>query len=158
MIVKENQWAFVHFPKSYQEKGFVNREIHSIFSDGMVINSVNPGYQPFSCFPVVTASFWVCQRHRYSIPATLQTVCKALQCFRRKALQVSLHRCKSTLGTVLFTFVASQPITTHAHVFAILVHPSPSKSWQDKMSFPFVPWQPHFCYTRCSLDVLADVF
>lgn len=81
MIVKENQWAFVHFPKSYQEKGFVNREIHSIFSDGMVINSVSPGYQPFSCFPVVTASFWVCQRHRYSIPATLQTVCKALQCF-----------------------------------------------------------------------------
>lgn len=158
MILKENQWAFVHFPKSYQEKGFVSREIHSIFSVGMVINFVNPGYQPVSCFPVVTASFWVCQRHLYTIPATLQTVCKALQCFRRKALQVSLHRYKSILGTVLCTCVASQPITAHAYVFAILVHPSPSESLQDKMSFPFVACQPRFCYARCSLDVLSDVF
>lgn len=99
-----------------KDVGFVNREIHSIFSAGMLINFVNPGYQPFSCFPVVTASLWVCQRHLYTIPATLQTVCKVLQRFPRKALQVSVHRYKSTLGTVLCTCVASQPVNTHAHV------------------------------------------
>lgn len=92
-VIKENWWAFVDFAKSHQEGCRIcNREIHFIFSVAMLINFVNPGYQAFSCFPMVTASLWVCQRHLYTIPATLQTVRKVLQRLGRKALQVSLHR------------------------------------------------------------------
>lgn len=65
---------------------------------------------------MVTASFWVCQRHLYTIPAALQTVCKVLQCFQRKALQVLLHRFKVLLAPSRALVSPFQPINTHAHM------------------------------------------
>lgn len=115
-LKKINGHLFILQNHIRKDVGFLNRESHPILPVGMLINFLNPGYEPFSSFPVLTASLWACQRHLCTIPATLQTVCKVLQCFQRKALQVSLHRYKSTLGTVLCTCVASQPIDTHAHV------------------------------------------
>lgn len=86
-------------------------------------------------------------------------MCKVPQSFQRKALQVSLHRFKSTLSTFLYTYVAfSTHKHTCTHVFAILVSPSWTESWQAKMSFSFVPLQPRCCYTWCSLDVFSDIF